>query len=272
MKITFMGTGAAEGWPAAFCKCEYCTKAWELGGRNIRKRSCTMVDDKILVDIGPDLLSHVHKHKLDLSLLDGILITHSHEDHLYPLNIGVANPPFATFDKKIKIYANKKSMAKIAPEVKPGGNFELIEVKPFEKFTIGDYTIHPMLATHADDDENAIFYVIEKDGKTFLNGNDTGVFPPETWEYLRKLKLDYVSLDTTMGGFDMREVTWTSHMNVEQVGNVKEELMEMGIASERTRFVMNHFSHNGGLLHHELEHEGEKIGVAVAYDGLITEV
>lgn len=272
MKITFMGTGAAEGWPAAFCKCEYCTKAWELGGRNIRKRTCTMVDDKILIDMGPDLLSHVHKHRLDLSILDGILITHSHYDHLYPINIKVANPPFAMFDKKIKIYANKKSMAILKDSIEPNGNFQLIEVKPFKKFNIGAYTIHPLLATHADDDENAVFYVIERDGKTFLNGNDTGIFPKETWDYLKKLKLDYVSLDTTMGGFDMRNVTWNSHMNVEIVGNVKEELIKMGIANEKTRFVMNHFSHNGYLSHHELEHEGEKIGIGVAYDGLIIEV
>lgn len=272
MKITFMGTGAAEGWPAAFCKCEYCTRAWELGGKNIRKRTCTMVDDKILIDIGPDLLSHVHKHKLDLSMLDAILITHSHGDHLYPLNIGVAHPPFATFDKKINIYANKKSMAMLINEIKPEGNFELIEVIPFHKFELGKYTIHPVLATHADDDENAIFYIIESHGKTFLNGNDTGFFPAETWEYLKQLKLDLVSLDTTMGGVDMRNLSWNSHMNIEQVGNVKEELMEMGIASERTRFVMNHFSHNGHLLHHELEHEGEQIGISVAYDGLFVEV
>ena len=108
-----MGTGAAEGWPAAFCKCIYCTKAWELGGKNMRKRTCTMIDDNILIDLGPDLLSHAHNHKLDLSLLDAIIITHSHSDHLYPVNIEMANYPFASFDKKIKIYANKKSIEKI---------------------------------------------------------------------------------------------------------------------------------------------------------------
>ena len=33
MKIKFLGTGAAEGWPALFCECAACKKAEELGGK-----------------------------------------------------------------------------------------------------------------------------------------------------------------------------------------------------------------------------------------------
>ena len=50
MKIQFLGTAAAEGFPAIFCNCEYCNKARELKGKNIRTRSQAIIDDKILLD------------------------------------------------------------------------------------------------------------------------------------------------------------------------------------------------------------------------------
>ena len=31
MKLTYLGTAAAEGLPALFCNCEFCQKARELG-------------------------------------------------------------------------------------------------------------------------------------------------------------------------------------------------------------------------------------------------
>ena len=38
MKIRFLGTAAAEGWPAVFCACESCKRAERLGGKDIRTR------------------------------------------------------------------------------------------------------------------------------------------------------------------------------------------------------------------------------------------
>mgnify|MGYP003290091199 CR=1 FL=1 len=35
MKITYLGTAAAEGFPAVFCNCEYCIKAKKLGGKTV---------------------------------------------------------------------------------------------------------------------------------------------------------------------------------------------------------------------------------------------
>lgn len=43
MKITYLGTAAAEGFPAMFCNCEYCREAKKLGGKNIRTRSQAII-------------------------------------------------------------------------------------------------------------------------------------------------------------------------------------------------------------------------------------
>ena len=58
MKIKFLGTAAAEGFPAVFCNCEYCNKARELGGKNIRTRSQAIIDNKLLIDLPADTYFH----------------------------------------------------------------------------------------------------------------------------------------------------------------------------------------------------------------------
>ena len=54
MKLTFLGTAAAEGFPAIFCNCEYCKEARKLGGKNIRSRSQTLINDDLLIDLPAD--------------------------------------------------------------------------------------------------------------------------------------------------------------------------------------------------------------------------
>ena len=59
MEFRFLGTAAAEGWPAMFCECEACREAERRGGRNIRRRSGAMLGDEILIDCPPDLYAAI---------------------------------------------------------------------------------------------------------------------------------------------------------------------------------------------------------------------
>ena len=59
MKIKFLGTCAAEGFPAMFCQCPVCEKAREKGGKNIRTRSQAVIDDTLLIDFPADTYMHI---------------------------------------------------------------------------------------------------------------------------------------------------------------------------------------------------------------------
>ena len=50
MKLKYLGTAAAEGYPAMFCDCENCRKAWIEKGRNIRRRSQAITDSELPID------------------------------------------------------------------------------------------------------------------------------------------------------------------------------------------------------------------------------
>ena len=53
---------------------------------------------------------------------------------------------------------------------------------------------------------------------------------------------------------------------------VKQRLLEVGIANEATQFYVNHFSHNGGLLHDELCRRAGAVGMCPSYDGMQVQI
>lgn len=95
MKIKYLGTAAAEGVPGLFCECEICKKSRELGGRNIRTRSQAIIDDRLLIDFPADTYMHFLKYNLPMAKIKSCIITHSHTDHLYPVEIEVRRNGFA---------------------------------------------------------------------------------------------------------------------------------------------------------------------------------
>ena len=76
MVFQYLGTAAAEAWPALFCNCPQCKKARENGGRDIRTRSQSILDNHILIDFPCDTYKHVLDAQIDMSAVDLLLITH----------------------------------------------------------------------------------------------------------------------------------------------------------------------------------------------------
>ena len=54
MLIDFLGTGAAEGIPAIFCRCAICENARRVKNKEIRMRTGVVIDKTLLIDFSPD--------------------------------------------------------------------------------------------------------------------------------------------------------------------------------------------------------------------------
>ena len=54
MRIKYLGTTAYEGVPSLFCECKNCKLARIKGGRNIRTRCQSLINNDLLIDFGPD--------------------------------------------------------------------------------------------------------------------------------------------------------------------------------------------------------------------------
>lgn len=279
MKLKYLGTAAYEGIPAIFCQCELCKKANELGGKDIRTRASMLINDDSLVDFGPDIYMHKLRYQLDLGKIKYIMETHSHSDHLSPFDLMArAESVYTHLDEaykgsKITVYGNDavKTAIDVAIMDEFGGqqNFmEYVFARPRQTYEAGKLKVTPLLAKHKVGEE-CLIYLIEQDGKTLLYGNDTGIFPEETFEYLTGKKLDLVSLDCTGGAI---HADGHNHMGMESNIKVKERLIELGCVKEDTKWVLTHFSHNCQMTHEELVKEAEAIGFEVAYDGLEIEL
>lgn len=276
MKLTFLGTAAAEGWPALFCNCPGCLKARELKGKNIRTRSQSLVNDDLLLDFPPDTYLHVLNYGLDLNKVKDVLITHTHEDHLYMPDLAVRQPGYTMHREPhmLNLFGNDAVVREYEHSVSSMYNTELPSVVAIKELTeykpaqVGAYTVYPMLADHNKAEKCFIYLIRDKDGKTLLYAHDTGYLRDEIWDFLKDFHLDIVSLDCNHGKVE----TSRNHMGMECCGRVKQRLLDEGIADEKTIFIANHFSHNSHYIDFsEIEAHAAQYGMIVSYDGRTVE-
>ena len=276
MKIKILGTAAAEGFPALFCECDTCKRARAAGGRNLRTRSQALVDDTLLIDFGPDTLSHTLYGGLNLTRVTDLLITHSHCDHLLVSDFENRKDGYCKiYNKKpLNVYATTPSTEKIKElckrDLKINEAVILNEIFPFNEYKVGKYSVFPLKADH-DAKTSPVIYLISDGQKNLLYATDTGRFPKETVEFLETLKIniDIIFIDCTailLKGWSI------SHMGLDTNILQIDELKEIGVLNDKTTVVLHHFSHNGGATYDELVPIAAEQGFLVAFDGMIMEV
>jgi len=216
---------------------------------------------------------HMVNNKLDLGSVEHLFITHSHRDHFFPTDLLNRKPNFAHLTTKscLNVYGNDTVVRK-GNETKKLENCpdEIVmfhEVFPFETFKAGDMLVTPLLAAH-DRSERCYIYIFEIGGQKLLYGHDSGIFPDESWSFIDKTRFDAVIFECTKGP---GKVAVRYHMGAEDVLEVKKRMEDNGSIDSKTRLYVTHFSHNGKLLHHELEEIFQPHGFEVAYDGKTVE-
>lgn len=152
--LIFLGTGTSSGVPVPGCKCEVCTSA---DPKDKRFRSSAFIESgagtKVLIDIGPDFRSQALLY--DIDWIDGILITHSHQDHIGGLD-EVRQYNFI-MKRNVDIFGNdtafgeiRKRFGYIFEKTQEGGgkpkiNLKKIDINPFK---IKELAIIPIPVIH----------------------------------------------------------------------------------------------------------------------------
>ncbi len=278
MQLTYLGTAAAEGVPGIFCECENCVKSRKLGGRNIRTRSQSLVDDRLLIDFPPDTYMHFLNYDLPLTRIKHCLITHAHQDHLYAEELAMRAKWFCEIheDPSPLIFHSDTAGCEMLNEMKEqkhltDADIVVHQIPLYEPFAVDRYTVTALRANH-DPASTPVVFIIEGDGKTLFYSNDTGEYPEESMEYLRRLSkpLDTVSFDCTSA---LSHSNYAGHFSFERCVAMRQVLMEMGAVDDRTTFVLTHFSHNAdGVVYDEFVPVAEQHGFIVAYDGMEIEI
>ncbi len=272
MIVQWLGTAAAEGWPALFCQCEACREAQRRGGRDIRSRHGGLIDGRLLIDLNPDLLYQKQRFQLDLGAVEDIIITHFHSDHLTPATLGLMFPVMAHRGDRppLRIHGSARVLSMLDEH---GGRVQLAETRDGKSFEAGGCRVTPLPAVHGGEDSQAQIYLIEKGGAALLWAHDTDLFCEAAWRILEERvtrPLSAASLDCTNG--PLPHGNYFGHMGFDEDVELKRLLREKGMADEKTLFVCNHFSHNGHVLYREAARRMAKHGFLIAYDGMTKEL
>lgn len=278
MRLTFLGTAAAEGVPAVFCNCDTCKRARERGGKNIRTRSQILIDGDTLFDFPMDTYMHALRFGVDLSAVKRVLITHSHMDHCYPQEFCMRGEPFARdmTEKNIEIFCNAKVkemfISDTSREIRKN-IAEAIDVKVlslFEAVNSDDMTIIALPAVHTEGEDCLVYYV-ERKGAGVLLLNDTGVLDKSVYERLYGMgaKIDAAAFDCTYGAAKHGK---GRHMGLYDVVDQIELIKSVGLFKPDAKLIATHLSHNTHLDHDAMSALAALHGITVAYDGMTVEV
>jgi phosphoribosyl 1,2-cyclic phosphate phosphodiesterase len=281
MQITFLGTSAANAYPEAFCRCDNCQQARLLGGPSLRKRSAALVNDDLLIDLGPDIMIAAQVHARPLTNVRYCLQTHAHADHFDPSHFLSRSPAYGVVGApRLHFYASPATLRSAArslepdfapssfldPEIGEGLNLELHPVEAFQTFHAGPYRVTAFPANH-DPSVEPLLFAIQNGGSTIFYGTDTAVLSEAAWHAFHqyKLRFDLVILDHTYGP----EQAGSDHLSARQFIEHLARLREEGLLSDHGQAFATHIAHEGNPAHPELVVFAEQHGYQVAYDGLV---
>lgn len=260
VEVLLLGTGAADGIPNPFCRCQTCTDHRERG--ELRTPTSVLIDGRLLVDPGPEAPRQVSRFGHDLTGLVAVLAGHAHSDHLDPALL------------MHRSWVTREPLEVVGPEPVVARSRQWLDgdqtIVGFTTVTAGDtvevagYRVSVLAANHEAFGE-ACCYVIEDDTASVLYATDTGLLPESTLAVLAGRRVDLVLLEETFGP---RTDKGDRHLHLATFAATVARLRAIGTIAEGTRVVAVHLAHDNPPLA-QLRAELAELGAEVLPDGMM---
>lgn len=284
MKLRFLGTSAAGGFPNPHCRCENCQAAREAGGTSIRMMGSALIDDDLLIDLGPDVSASCLRFGIDLASVRWVLQTHTHGDHLLALHATARAANWAAKNAEpLTWYVNPEAVAEIlhgnakslhklsmAIDEDDPASLTLRTIGVWQELAFGPYRVLTIPSNHSSA-PNPMLFAIEKAGRRLLFASDTSCLPETVWPEVqaRGWSFDVVIFDHNDGFTRSHSAT---HMGSQAVLSEFARMSELGLVDEATRLYGTHIAHHSNSIHEVEDARAQELGYRIAHDGLIVEV
>ncbi len=253
-KLFFLGTGTSCGIPVLGCQCNTCISD---DPKDTRFRTSAYIvmeqDTNILIDVGPDFRLQALRHHI--RQLDGILITHSHNDHIG----GLDELRQLNFLMKchLDVYGDARSLREIQERFsyifkktqigggKPQLNLHLIE--GCHEFSIQKQSVLPVEVFHGE----ISILGFQLNGLSYIT--DANDIPPATLKILKHTEILVINA--------LRFREHTTHFTLEQTLEIIRQIQP------RTAYLV-HMTHD--IKHAEVQ-KMLPANVHLAYDNLEVE-
>ena len=250
MRIRLLGTGSADGWPNPWCDCPSCAAAAAQGV--VRGQTSVLVDDRLLIDLGPDGPRAAVRQGVSLAGVQAVLVTHGHADHHAPavwMWRGWATPrgPLELFAPPLVLEAADRLDNRV----------QTTAVTPGDRVRAAGYDVVALPAEHPG---GAVLYdVTGPDGGRLLYATDTGILPEAAVELTSGRAYDVVLLE--LAGTPI-----PSHLTLATWPDQLARLRAVGAVTEATQLLAVHLGH-GNPPPDELDRRLAELGARAGRDG-----
>lgn len=288
MELIFLGTGAAEGVPAAYCRCAVCQGVRQRGGVEIKTRSSLRVGPHHQIDISPDHYCQMIRAGTDMYDVEHVLVTHTHQDHFTLSALCDKEMSQVHNGKPLSLYMSEPAKKYVEALI---ANMSLSEedkrwidsnlvfhgLEYYQEYAIGGFLVRTIKGNHTayGVNEYSINYLLDlPHGKSLLYACDTGFYQEETWAYLAGKRVDTLILECTFAGQTDRGEFPVGHLDLASYLTMLRRMAGIRFIDARTAVFATHFNPHQGLdhfsIHDRLQHSPYR--AAAAYDGMLVQV
>ena len=201
MKIMFLGTAAATSCPLAFCNCAACKAGRKFGGKDLRRRASVLIDDVLLIDLGPDMMTASFDFGFDAAAVKYLLQTHSHSDHFDAGHFitriadyateGLTHMTVCCSDKCAEHMSEKLDREEggatlMTEEWRERLGVSLVTMEHGDCVKLGEYEIIAVESAH-DVNDKSLMYIVKKGDSAFLYACDTPLLTEKAWDLIENV-------------------------------------------------------------------------------------
>ena len=262
MKVTFLGTGAADWDINAF-----------VPGQFHRRFSSILINDDLLVDPGPHVFHFVEQSGNPdlLSGIKNIIVTHSHYDHFHAQTVARL-----CTDRDCTLWADPACRRKLIRELgdEAAAKISFVETRHGCDYEIGGYKVTSLRSNHATDDplEDTRIYLIEENGRILFYGCDSAWIPTVSWNIIKNRPVNAMVLELTCGETATYDWRIFEHNTPEMLDIMLTMFRKYNLFAPDVRYYVSHLARTLHTDHEGLVEYLKPRGVLPAYDGFSFEV